>query len=115
MKQQAWPGNLRELRNVVERAAVHSNDGVIRLANLSVSGLLAMSGATSQARTVIDLAVEVAPSDGDSSLAAAEARHIGRILLRTRGNKSEAARVLGITRQTLLRKMREYALPDGAG
>ena len=45
----------------------------------------------------------------------AEARHIGTILLRTRGNKSEAARVLGITRQTLLRKMREYALPDGAG
>ena len=50
MREQPWPGNLRELRNVVERAAVHSSDGVIRLANLSVSGMLART--TAPARDV---------------------------------------------------------------
>ena len=46
------------------------------------------------------------------SLAAVEARHVGRVLRRSSGNRSEAARVLGITRQTLLRKMREYQIGE---
>ena len=114
MREQPWPGNLRELRNVVERAAVHSSDGVIRLANLSVSGMLART--TAPARDVAG-AVGAAQGASDAleaslSLAAVEARHVGRVLRRSSGNKSEAARVLGITRQTLLRKMREYQIGE---
>lgn len=46
------------------------------------------------------------------SLAEAEARHIARTLAWTRGNRRDAARLLGIARSTLLAKIRRYRLED---
>jgi DNA-binding NtrC family response regulator len=101
LREQQWPGNLREMRNVIERAAIYATDGMIRLANLSISGILA-------GPTPINRGLD----DDDLTLDGLEARHIVRVLGRTKGNKSEAARVLGITRQTLLRKMRVYRIAE---
>jgi len=95
LRAQPWPGNIRELHNVVERAALLCGEGVIRPVHLGGDS------APPEPRSV------TVPVDGDDLLLRdAERRHIARVLERTRGNKSEAARLLGITRQTLLRKLR---------
>jgi len=92
-----WPGNVRELKNVLERAAI-----------------LAPAG---QLLTAEDLPAEFQqPSAGtgleaDSrSLRGVEARQIRLVLQETSGNKTEAARQLGIGVKTLYRKIEEYGL-----
>lgn len=85
-----WPGNVRELRNFVERSLILGN---FRLA-MDTEG---DAGTFSNIETV-DL------------LEAVERRHITNVLATTRGNKSEAARRLGISRKTLERKCAEWHL-----
>jgi two-component system NtrC family response regulator len=92
-----WPGNVRELKNVLERAAILALDN--------------------QPLTVDDLPLEfqqpapASPADPtDRSLRAVEARHIGAVLREAGGNKTEAARQLGIGVKTLYRKIEEYHL-----
>ena len=94
----AWPGNIRELKNVVERAAILTPPG--------------------QALAVEDLPLEVqlagqqpaTATDDPRTLRNAERLHVQRILLECGGNKAEAARVLGIAHTTLYRKVQEYGL-----
>ena len=94
-----WPGNLRELSRVVHTAVALSPGEVIPteaivLTPLEVESLpvtSAMSAATA--------------SDGGLSLRAVERRHIGDVLARVGGNKRHAARVLGLSRSTLDRKL----------
>ena len=95
----AWPGNVRELRNVLERAAILTSDGqLLTLDDLpSEFHYLAPVPATTGGPT-------------DRSLRALEARHIAELLRDTSGNKTEAARQLGIGVKTLYRKIEEYGL-----
>jgi len=95
-----FPGNVRELRNVVEAAvALTRHDHVTEgdfVPHLHGAGV-------------------TEPGPDDSGLASwntLEARHIADILTEVRGNKAEAARLLGIDRKTLYRKLRRYGL-DG--
>lgn len=104
----AWPGNVRELENVVERAVVLSNDEVIRLEDLpmqftAVSAWRAASHATE----------EVAGEEGyvPASLDEVERQHIQHVLAWTGGDKQAAARVLGIGRATLYRKLERMKQP----
>ena len=94
-----WPGNIRELKNVVERASILTPPG--------------------QPLTVDDLPPEIqvaAPwagstgSDDPRTLRNAERLHVQRILQESGSNKAEAARVLGIAHTTLYRKIQEYGL-----
>ncbi len=90
----AWPGNVRELKNFVERSLIM---GAFPMEALAAAG--AFSGtATAEA--------------GDASLgmtlAEVEKRHILRVLDAAEGNKSEAARRLGVSRKTLERKCFEW-------
>lgn len=97
----AWPGNLRELRNVVERAVALAEGGVVRLANLppEVTG-----GAPPAAR-------QPAPSsDLVASRNDAERQAISRALSKWGNNRSKAAADLGISRPTLYKKLRKYGL-----
>ena len=93
-----WVGNVRELKNAVERAVTTATDHVLRVENLAEE-------------PGID---EPAPGErrlgGLSTLAEAEARHIARVLAHTGGQISAAAELLGIHRNTLARKIREYDL-----
>lgn len=84
-----WPGNVREFKNVIERSLL-----------LGRSPSSCLSCAPGQANAP---AVELLPDD--LSLAAVEKRHILRVLEGAGGNKSEAARRLGISRKTLERKL----------
>jgi transcriptional regulator with PAS, ATPase and Fis domain len=86
----SWPGNIRELRNVLERAAILSDDGVIGRRDLSL-----------QAQAV---------SAGRHDLAAMERHTIENVLRQTDGNKSKTARRLGLTRTQLYVRLRRHGL-----
>ena len=90
-----WPGNVQELREVLERSMAVAGGGVIQAADLG----LAPAGAA-------------VPDEDDVlvSLEDVERRHIASVLQRTQHNISRAARVLGIDRATLYNKMRRYRL-----
>lgn len=89
-----WPGNIRELRNVVERAVLVEEGDVITPAALPpLDGDLIAIAAT-----------------GAWTLEELESRYIREVLRRTRSNFSKAASVLGINRKTLLEKRRKYRI-----
>ncbi len=95
----SWPGNIRELKNVIRRAVILSNGTPITRQVLPANVL------------------REEPSDFDTSatwphasLEDMESQHIVQVLRATGGNKSRAAEVLGITRPTLRAKMAKYGI-----
>jgi DNA-binding NtrC family response regulator len=88
----AWPGNVRELRNVIERCL---------LLGRPPAGCLPQAAAGA--------AVDPTRAQLDLSLQALERRHILDVLTAEGGNKSAAARKLGVSRKTLERKVREWS------
>jgi DNA-binding NtrC family response regulator len=93
-----WPGNVRELRNAVERALILAGGREIRVEDLGIDPAAAVSGLIERA------------AERQLTLEELEKAYIERVLAHTRGNKSQAARVLGISRKTLLEKRRRYRL-----
>jgi two-component system response regulator AtoC len=108
--QYGWPGNVRELGHVIERAAAMCGGEVIDAPDLPDA---------LRASPKSDLAHPSAPSGEGGpydelplrdALAALEKRLIQRALERSRGNRAEAARILGIARTQLYAKMEEHGL-----
>ena len=94
-----WPGNIRELRNVVERSAILSGeDGVIRARHLMIQRRTLRSGVGAD-----DAIGEIVLARGGTTLAEIEIEAARLTLVHTRGNRSAAARLLGISRPTLAR------------
>ena len=100
-----WPGNVRELKNVVQRAAVMSLGSEIDADDLAIT----RRHEASEARTNPEGRAIPLPDQGlPLDVIIGEAiRHTLEI---TGGNRSQAARILGIARPTLLRKIRAYGL-----
>ena len=101
-----WPGNVRELRNLVERVVLLEEGKHIEIAHLPAE-VLGRTAAT------LDL-----PPGSDyplPTLAEIEAGHIAEVLRLTAGNKSQAARVLGISRQGLIEKLRRLRAETEVG
>ena len=96
-----WPGNARELRNVMERASLLAADGTGSAADLPLG---ADVGAGARPTPVMTL-----------SLAELERRHIAEILDRCQWHQGQAAELLGISPKTLYRKIREYGFKRPAG
>jgi len=97
----AWPGNVRELRNVIERAVVLSPGPKIRLADCP--GVIAEARAARPApQEPAAPAAADAPSD---KLEDVERVHIQRVLESTGGNKTQAAKRLGVSLRTLYRRI----------
>jgi Nif-specific regulatory protein len=101
-----WPGNVREMKNVIERAVVLTRGEFIDADDLVLSALKT-AGDT---ETGLSEARGAAP--GPTSLADVERDHILATLTLTSWNKSRAATILGIERSTLDRKIRRYELAD---
>ncbi len=97
LKQAEWKGNIRELRNVIERSMIVC-DRQLTLQDLP----LELQGHRERA--------SICPDSPEFELAAMEKRHIARVLQYTRGNKTEASRLLKIGLTTLYRKIEEYGL-----
>ncbi len=102
-----WPGNVRELENVMERAVILLRGDYLTEAELPLH-LQRPDPSESSAP-----GKELPPAEPDLppslTLAEMERRLIERVLEETGGNKSEAARRLGITRRTLKLKLKKYA------
>ena len=95
-----WPGNIRELKNVIERGIILSENSVI--STKALPGDLA------------DQVEFVNDKPCSSTLREIEKLHIERVLEKTSGNRSQAAGLLGISRKTLYRKLLEYHLVDSS-
>ena len=93
LQQHPWKGNIRELKNVVERAVILAEQPELGVQNLP----LEMQAPGQQQLSAFDLA-------------SVEKLHILRVLQHTKGNKTEAARLLNIGLTTLYRKIEEYGL-----
>jgi DNA-binding NtrC family response regulator len=123
-----WPGNVRQLRNVLEQAAIDSESSVItaellrRIMSLSLGSSDGCRPSAMPAdvphveshelvpkSSPVDRAISVT-GHGWLSLDEVERDHIVRTLEHTYNNRSAAARLLGVTRQSLLRKMKRYGL-----
>jgi DNA-binding NtrC family response regulator len=105
MRAYSWPGNIRELRNLVERAVLLCGDDMIRVEHLSVEDALA---ARQPARTTTSATGRGALKH---ELEALEEQRMRDALGRCAGNQSEAARVLGMSRTTFVARMSTYGLP----
>jgi two-component system, NtrC family, response regulator len=91
-----WKGNIRELKNIIERAVILSDGPALTIDNLPA-----------------ELQVVSTHANGPLSafdLASVEKLHIQRVLNHTKGNKTEAARLLNIGLTTLYRKIEEYRI-----
>ncbi len=119
----SWPGNIRELRNTIERAALLSSGGTIRPSHLVLESTRD-SAVTIPVERYTPNKLERTSSDrissptlppGDKSLASAvaelERQRILDALEQCGGNQTRAARLLGISRNTLLARLDEYGLP----
>ncbi len=120
----AWPGNVRELKNLVERAYLLCDNGCIELEHLPTeemqgqSGFSLSSGAEQlheqglmvrgSAESCTDAAI---PNGLRSDLEAYERERIMRALEECQGNQTKAAKMLGISRRTLITRIETYGLP----
>ena len=91
LKAYAWKGNIRELKNVLERAAILADDNTLLPEHLPY-----------------ELQQQNVAVANNLSLAEVERQHIQKVLQHTNGNKTETARLLGIGLTTLYRKIEEY-------
>jgi transcriptional regulator with GAF, ATPase, and Fis domain len=97
-----WPGNVRELENALTRAAVLARGGVIAEEHLRLWSPPAVAASEAGAPEV-------------RTLGEAIAAHVQRTLRETSGNRSEAARVLGISRSRLARLIEKHGLDVPGG
>jgi DNA-binding NtrC family response regulator len=108
LREYQWPGNVRELENAIERVVLlHADGGLVDVRSLPppiTSGVRAEPASTDIRSTLLEL-----PADGvdlRGLLAKIEFELIDQALARTAGNKSRAARLLGLNRTTLVEKLR---------
>lgn len=95
LRSHSWPGNVRELRNAIERALLLSNDSVIRAEDLVLGGVgKASTGRSAPAGHGLPFPMSLSELEREAVRLAVEMAD---------GNKSEAARMLGITRKRLYR------------
>ncbi|HTM01651.1 MAG TPA: sigma-54 dependent transcriptional regulator [Candidatus Omnitrophota bacterium] len=104
-----WPGNVRELKNVIERAVLLESEDWILPEHLP----LEIVGAGGSAPKVLETRLHV--DAGVLTLAKAEQIAIEMALTQAGGNKTRAAEALGISRQTLRTKLKEYRMEAPGG
>ncbi|HSB61074.1 MAG TPA: sigma 54-interacting transcriptional regulator [Vicinamibacteria bacterium] len=114
-----WPGNARELRNALERAVILAGGGLV------TAELLPGPGSRDSARAALAARAGEETAAGEASLlggelpdqgvrlATLERTLVEKALARARGNRSRAARLLGLSRSQLYTRLRRYGLHEG--
>jgi len=98
LKQHSWKGNIRELKNVIERSVILTDDTVLINDSLPIElQKFSTNGAKEKILSAFDLA-------------SAEKLHIQKVLNYTNGNKTKTAELLNIALTTLYRKIEDYQL-----
>jgi two-component system response regulator AtoC len=124
LRSQRWPGNVRQLQNFIERLVVLAPSSTIREEDAksellqatfkTQTGLIEGFGKTELAPPKVEPAATVATNSVvlrlDDEMRAAEKRALERALGHCGGNRSQAARVLGVSRSTLYAKLQEHGL-----
>ncbi|WP_090499406.1 sigma-54-dependent transcriptional regulator [Pedobacter terrae] len=90
----SWKGNIRELKNIIERLVILSDGDVLSATALPPEFF------------------EFTPIENDYNLQQIEKQHIQKVLIHTKGNKTETSRLLGIGLTTLYRKIEEYQIKE---
>jgi DNA-binding NtrC family response regulator len=103
MRAYRWPGELDELREVMAHAADVASSGQVELRDLPAKLRMREAAAST-------LAHERPRDEGRLEIASAEREAILRAITYSRGNRRKAARLLGISKTTLYRKLREYGI-----
>ncbi|HEY6573255.1 MAG TPA: helix-turn-helix domain-containing protein, partial [Candidatus Eisenbacteria bacterium] len=106
-----WPGNVRELRNLLERIVLLEDDEVLREDYLPAEMIAQYEAVPRALRDAM-----VARGENDitlPTLSEIEQEHILKVLEATNGNRSQAARVLGISRQSLIERIKRIAAARG--
>jgi two-component system response regulator AtoC len=109
LKTHAWPGNVRELRNVMERAVLLAHDGTI----LSDHVILDEPTSESQTADLLEPEFDADTAVFDPSLIRGEDEkgRIVRALEACGGNQTRAAKLLGVSRRTLINRLEQFELP----
>ncbi len=97
LKQHRWPGNIRELKNIIERSVILSSSDELCIDTLPVEIRNAHTSTSGKTLSAFDLA-------------SAEKIHIQKVMNYTGGNKTETAKLLNIALTTLYRKLEEYKI-----
>ncbi|MDB5274154.1 MAG: atoC [Chitinophagaceae bacterium] len=97
LKSHTWPGNIRELKNVIERSVILHIAGELSIDSLPLEILQHTVASEGKTLSAFDLS-------------SVERLHIQKVLNYTNGNKTEAARLLNIALTTLYRKLEEYKI-----
>jgi len=108
LKAYHWPGNIRELRNILERATILADGGPIKVEHLGF--LPGLAPARAAARMQPEVTLHPAPTDHAEGIEDVERQMIVAALRACGGNKSHAAKRLRITRRVLYTKLRKYGL-----
>jgi transcriptional regulator with PAS, ATPase and Fis domain len=107
-----WPGNVRELRNVIERAVVLCAESSIGREHLPAALDPSASAArTTSASVERSVTAEVDPERFEAQLESLERARIVEALARCGGNQTQAAKLLGIARRTLVARLVELGIP----
>jgi DNA-binding NtrC family response regulator len=102
----AWPGNVRQLRNVIERACMLTEGPVVteRDIHASIRPTIVVSPPTASRRQTSE--------ESEHALSSLERQHIMKVIAQTGGNKARAARQLGLSRRALYRRLERHGLAD---
>jgi len=104
--QLSWDGNIRELRNVIERSYIMAKGDFISPDDIPSE----YKEDTDSKISGISLEKETILEDSPTTLAELEKRYIAKVLKLTSGNRSKAAKILGLSRRSLYRKLKRYGL-----
>jgi two-component system response regulator AtoC len=104
-----WPGNVRELRNALTRAAVKARGPVIAGEDFELGQIEAPDAGGASAEAAAE------QHSRFPTLDEVEREHIRRAIARARGHRGKTCKLLGISRPTLVRKLRKYKIDAGPG
>jgi transcriptional regulator with PAS, ATPase and Fis domain len=107
MEKYGWPGNVREVENLLERLVVLNEDGTVRLSDLPD---YVIHNATPQHQTIAQVSLPSEGVDLDAFLEKIEDGFIQQALQRSRGNKTIAAELLKLNRTTFIERLRKKGM-----